>query len=502
MKRSFSKSTSKVENDVTSASSGLKKSVYSRIELNINALVVLLVLIFSFGTSPKQLYAQQSDVSLQLFYDELSPYGQWVDYPRYGYVWIPDAGQDFVPYSTDGHWVMTDNGWTWASDYEWGWAPFHYGRWAYDDSYGWLWVPGTEWGPSWVNWRSADGYYGWSPMEPGISLSMSFGRPYNSNYDHWMFVRSGDFDRPDINRYYVNRTDHDRLVRSSIVINRTYVDNSRHSTYAFGPAREDVQRASGRTVNRVAIQENNRPGQSLRNGQLNMYRPKMTNNNAKGQKPVPTKIANLRDVKGPSGRNAIVQPGNTNPVNNNNNKAQPSQTRNATPTNNNRGAQQPNTVNPQKSNVQPTQTRVTRPYANGGVNQGNKAVDKAQPSQPQKVNPSVKPANQQNINKTQPSQQQRMANPANNTGRQQQQRQQQQPQKQQPQQQQQQAKQPQQQPQQQQRPQQQQQRPQQQQKQQQQQRQQQQRQQQQPQKASPQKNEQPREAKPEQDKKQ
>jgi len=33
-----------------------------------------------------------------------------------------------------------------ASDYNWGWAPFHYGRWAYDPFYGWMWVPAMNGG--------------------------------------------------------------------------------------------------------------------------------------------------------------------------------------------------------------------------------------------------------------------------------------------------------------------------------------------------------------------
>jgi len=44
---------------------------------------------------------------------------------------------------------MTDDGMTWVSDYNWGWAPFHYGRWDYNDSYGWFWIPDNEWGPAW-----------------------------------------------------------------------------------------------------------------------------------------------------------------------------------------------------------------------------------------------------------------------------------------------------------------------------------------------------------------
>ena len=30
-------------------------------------------------------------VTTQVFYDQLSPYGQWVNYGNYGYVWIPSA---------------------------------------------------------------------------------------------------------------------------------------------------------------------------------------------------------------------------------------------------------------------------------------------------------------------------------------------------------------------------------------------------------------------------
>jgi len=104
--------------------------------------------------------AQQENVSFQVFYDQLSPYGQWVDYANWGYVWIPDAGPDFEPYSTAGHWVMTKYGWTWVSEYPWGWAPFHYGRWDFNDDLGWFWIPDTEWGPAWVTWRRANGYYG------------------------------------------------------------------------------------------------------------------------------------------------------------------------------------------------------------------------------------------------------------------------------------------------------------------------------------------------------
>jgi hypothetical protein len=260
-------------------------------------IVLLLALLIFSSIAPKQTFAQQGAVSFQVFYDQLSPYGHWINYSNYGYVWIPNAGSDFIPYSTAGHWILTDYGWTWVSDYSWGWAPFHYGRWDFDNSYGWLWIPDNEWGPAWVTWRRADGYYGWQPMEPQMSISLSFGRPYNKSYDHWMFVRDRDFERSDINHYFVNRSDHDRIIKNSTVINKTYYDNKRHTTYVTGPAREDVQKVTGKKVNPVAVQENNKPGQSLSNGQLHIYRPLVSNNNNQYIKPGSAKTVNEKDTK-------------------------------------------------------------------------------------------------------------------------------------------------------------------------------------------------------------
>src|SRR3981189_903571 len=118
--------------------------------------------------------ANPEDVTYQNFYDQLSPYGQWIDDPNYGYVWLPEAGPDFKPYATNGHWVYTEEGWTWASDYPWGWAAFHYGRWFYQDGYGWMWIPGQEWAPAWVSWRNRSDYYGWGPLGPKITKPPPF----------------------------------------------------------------------------------------------------------------------------------------------------------------------------------------------------------------------------------------------------------------------------------------------------------------------------------------
>ncbi len=307
--------------------------------------VLFLAAIITSGIFARQLSAQVPNVSFQVFYDQLSPYGQWVDYHDWGYVWIPDAGPDFVPYSTDGHWILTDYGWTWMSDYSWGWAPFHYGRWDFDQYYGWIWVPGSEWGPAWVSWRRADGYYGWAPMEPGISLSVSFGRGYDRNNNHWIFVRDGDLDRADLNHYYINRTDRDRIARRSSSINNTYVDKRRNTTYVTGPDRGDFQKVTGIKVNPVAIQDFNRPGEEMSNGQFRMYRPDVVKNNNTERRAAPSRITSLKDVKQPSERKVTNQQRDINPAN----STEP--------------VHQSNTVNPPENNrrsVQPQNTDQSR----------------------------------------------------------------------------------------------------------------------------------------------
>jgi len=337
--------------------------------------------------TPQKVSAQGTDVSFQLFYDQLSPYGSWVDYQNYGYVWIPNVDRDFSPYGTNGHWIFSDDGWTWVSDYPWGWAPFHYGRWAYDDSYGWLWIPQNEWGPAWVTWRSSEGYYGWAPMGPGISVEASFGGGYRVPNDRWTFVSDRDISRPDIDRHYVDRSTNVTIINRSTVINNTYTDNSRHTKYVAGPARDDVQKVSGTALKPVAIRDNDKPGQTLSNDQLQIYRPQVQASNSKNHKPVPSKLVSLKDVKPISGKT----PGN--------------QPQNANPPGNTAVGVQPRVVNPpakNKSIAKPAQPQTVKSSVKKAKNQQPRVInppDKnksiAKPAQPQTVKSSVKKAKNQ-----------------------------------------------------------------------------------------------------------
>ena len=269
---------------------------------------VLLTIFYT--VNPIQVKAQGASVNFQVFYDDLSPYGQWIDYRGYGYAWVPSAGPDFIPYSTGGHWVWTDYGWTWVSDYDWGWAPFHYGRWDYDNYYGWVWIPDNEWGPAWVSWRRSGGYYGWSPLSPGISFNMAIGN-YNPPADRWIFLQDRYMGRNDIHNYYRPRNNNQTYINNSTVINNTYVDNNRHTTYISGPRREDVQRITGNQIKPVSIRENSTPGQRLNNTELNIYRPQISKANTNVR---PAKIADKKDVKPIGERQQSPQQQRTQPV--------------------------------------------------------------------------------------------------------------------------------------------------------------------------------------------
>jgi hypothetical protein len=120
------------------------------------------------------------EMSLSYFQTQLAPYGAWVDIPGTGPCWVPSVQAtvpDWRPYFNEGHWVYTDDGFFWQSDYPWGEYTFHYGRWLRDYRYGWVWVPGYNWGPGWVCWRNAEaaGYCGWAPLPPGAVFEPGVG---------------------------------------------------------------------------------------------------------------------------------------------------------------------------------------------------------------------------------------------------------------------------------------------------------------------------------------
>ena len=113
-------------------------------------------------------------------YEDLDAYGRWRYVPDYGPVWAPvSVAPGWAPYRF-GHWVwVAPWGWTWVEDEPWGFAPFHYGRWAFVES-GWCWVPGPVYvrpvyAPALVAFVGGGGFHlsigvgegvGWFPLGP------------------------------------------------------------------------------------------------------------------------------------------------------------------------------------------------------------------------------------------------------------------------------------------------------------------------------------------------
>jgi len=115
-------------------------------------------------------------------YEELDRYGQWIDDPGYGAVWMPSTvAPTWVPYR-EGRWAWVRPwGWTWIDAEPWGYAPFHYGRWVRVRDR-WCWWPGEHvqrqaWAPALVGWigganfsvnvqSSSTPALGWYPLAP------------------------------------------------------------------------------------------------------------------------------------------------------------------------------------------------------------------------------------------------------------------------------------------------------------------------------------------------
>jgi hypothetical protein len=173
------------------------------------------------------------------FYSSLAPYGSWIDVADYGWCWQPTVvvlNYGWRPYCDHGRWLNTDCGWYWQSDYSWGWAPFHYGRWFHHPVRGWCWRPDSVWSPAWVSWRYTDTHCGWAPLPPGAhyhegvgftyyGASVGIGFSFGLHHDAWTFVPAAHFHDHEVARYRVPPTEHAVVYRQSTVINDYFVQN-------------------------------------------------------------------------------------------------------------------------------------------------------------------------------------------------------------------------------------------------------------------------------------
>ena len=145
---------------------------------------------------PSPAYANRPAVGEMTGIDDLDRHGRWDRHPDYGTIWIPTTVRPgWAPYR-DGRWAwVAPWGWTWVDNAPWGFAPFHYGRWAFWGG-SWCWVPGTYvrrpvYAPAMVAWvggshlsvsLSIGPSVGWVPLAPREYYQPYYG--YTPRYVH------------------------------------------------------------------------------------------------------------------------------------------------------------------------------------------------------------------------------------------------------------------------------------------------------------------------------
>ena len=192
------------------------------------------------------------------FYEALKPYGSWVRHGQYGLVWQPTvalSNRRWQPYAHNGRWLETGQGWYWHSEYPWGWAVFHYGRWGFDKNGGWYWVPDTVWGPSWVTFRMNGVHLGWAPLPPGSVAVPNRGMVYNGrnvgvNFSygvpaaHYSFVPSNLVFARALQARLLAESRRRALFRDTTVINNIIVGNNNTVTNVGPPIDHFTRRAA------------------------------------------------------------------------------------------------------------------------------------------------------------------------------------------------------------------------------------------------------------------
>jgi hypothetical protein len=210
--------------------------------------------------SPFAPQAKSQDVSVDFFYNNLNG-GSWVEVGNYGYCWQPDiavSDSSWRPYA-DGYWAYTDEGWTWVSYEDFGWATYHYGRWVRLADYGWVWRPGYEWGPAWVSWRFGGGYAGWAPLPPETEMVYE-SRPLTGHLDVEFDIGPGYYNFVDVR--YIGEP----VLRSRIVdvnqnvtyinqtVNVTNITYKNKTVYNYGPDLNVVNQYSSRPIQKLKVE--------------------------------------------------------------------------------------------------------------------------------------------------------------------------------------------------------------------------------------------------------
>lgn len=155
--------------------------------------------------------------------EDLDQYGSWTNTPDYGPMWYPTTvAPGWVPYSM-GQWSWVSPwGWTWIDAEPWGFAPFHYGRWAMWGGR-WGWVPGPYsmapvYSPALVGWVGGAGIS--MGFGGGVGLSAWFPLGPGEPFYPWYHCGPGYFSRVNITN--INVTTINRVTNIQNINNTNY----------------------------------------------------------------------------------------------------------------------------------------------------------------------------------------------------------------------------------------------------------------------------------------
>ncbi len=202
--------------------------------------------------------ASAANVSVDVFYDSLQPYGDWLQTADYGYVWHPrDVAENWRPY-TVGNWAYTDAGWTWVSEEPFGWATYHYGRWANVEDAGWVWVPEKEWGPAWVSWRTSDKYVGWAPLPPearfdeGTGIQTWADTYYDIGPESYSFMETRQLGAPRLAAVLLPPRENVTVITETR--NITNISYNKTMVFNTGPEFDLVSRQTAQPIRRLRLE--------------------------------------------------------------------------------------------------------------------------------------------------------------------------------------------------------------------------------------------------------
>jgi hypothetical protein len=239
-------------------------------------------------------------VDYKEFYDELAPYGEWVQVnpedvglkskiassnssgnnsfsisnllgvkDAYAdasmgmiFVWKPSpdltiAGSvgethEYMPYS-NGQWINTDEGWYFRGRTPYEETVSHHGRWVHSKHGGWMWVPGRVWAPAWVDWRQNDDYVSWAPLSPSIYFSAGNMNMYPIDDDDYVIVERRHFCDPEIYRYYNPYYEDGSRVSINLMIGTVGLVVVNNTIINRGPDVNIIQNFYGRNIDLVNL---------------------------------------------------------------------------------------------------------------------------------------------------------------------------------------------------------------------------------------------------------